>query len=250
MTLSTRSAASVVLAIAASAVILAGCGSTAPTASPAATAAPATAAPDPSVAPASAAPAASGASGPVGTTGRIVDESNGFAVTLPDGWLRLDLTAEDREAILGAGAEALSPEARALLEGQIQSLVSSGLTFFAIDQVNATPEFVPNVNIISSPTGGMSLDLLAQATVGQLKVAFPTMEGELLQETVSLPSGDATHLSYTLPAGAGVGATPLTFHQYLIASDTTAHFVTVTGPAGDGMVDASRAIAESFELLD
>jgi hypothetical protein len=246
---STR-AARAVLAVVGIAVILVGCGSSTPTAtaSPVATA-PAAASPT-AEAPTSAAPSTSaGAGDPVATTGRIVDESAGFAVTLPDGWRRLDLTAEDREAIIGAGAENLSPEARTLLEGQLESLVASGLTFFAIDEVNATDQFVPNVNILATPTGGLTLDMLTQATVGQLRVAFPTMDGELVQEPVTLPSGEATHLSYNLPAGTA-GAIALTFHQYLIVGDGTAYIVTVTGQDGAATAAAGEAVAGSFELLD
>jgi hypothetical protein len=247
---SSARAASVVLAIVGSAVILVGCGSSTPTptASPVATA---PAAPSPTAeAPTTAAPSTpADVGGPVGTTGRIVDESAGFAVTLPDGWRRLDLTAEDREAIIGAGAENLSPEARTLLEGQLESLVASGLTFFAIDEVNATDQFVPNINILASPTGGLTLDMLTQATVGQLQVAFPTMEGELVQEQVTLPSGEATHLSYSLPAGSA-GAIDLTFEQYLVVADGTAFIMTVTGQDPGTTAAAGEAVAGSFELLD
>ena len=242
------------LAIVGVAIIVAACGNTAasvaPTESPAAaTVAPTVASIAPSASPApSAEVSPSAAGGPVGTTGRIVDESKGFAVTLPVGWTRLDLAGADIEKMLGAAAANMTPEARAALEAQLSALAAAGLTFFAIGP-SSDPNFATNLNVIALPSGGMTLDALEQLNVAQLK-AMSSLAGDVVQERVTLPAGEALHLRYAIktPGVDGVEIQP-TVDQYLIVGGSKQFIVTFSGLDDGTLAAAAKATAESFEIL-
>ena len=126
------------LGVAAVALVAAACGATpaastpaAPSTSPATTASSA-----PSVAPsasasASASAAASASAGAsVATTGRIVIPDQGFAVTLPNGWTRIDLAAQDMDALIEA-AGAQNPQLAQSYTQQIDAMAAQGLVLFA-----------------------------------------------------------------------------------------------------------------------
>jgi len=267
--ITTRSIRTGLLALAGVAVIVAGCGGTTPSAarsaSPSAAASVAPSAPSGSVTPsagasqsAAASPSAaasqssiaspSGAGGPVGTTGRIVDESKGFAVTLPDGWTRLDLTSTDIEQMLGAASANMTPEARAALQQQLSGLAAAGLTFFAIGP-SADPNFATNLNILALPSSGMTLDLLEQLNVTQLE-ALPSLAGDVVQERVTLPAGEALHLRYAIktPGVNGAEIQP-TVDQYLMVGGSQQYIVTFSGLDDGSLAAAAKSTAESFEIL-
>jgi hypothetical protein len=255
----TRSIRAGLLALAGVAVIAAGCGGSAASAGPSASASAASIAPSASTAPsASVAPSASAsasveaspsaAGGPVGTTGRIVDESKGFAVTLPDGWTRLDLAGADIEKMLGTASENMTPEARQALEQQLAALSAAGLTFFAIGPSD-DPNFATNLNILALPAGGMTLDMLEQLNVAQLK-AMGSIAGDVKSERVTLPAGDALHLRYaiTTPGVDGAEIKPAV-DQYLIVGGGQQYIVTFSGLDDGSLAGDAKATAESFELL-
>jgi hypothetical protein len=255
MNLPLRRLGSLASALAALALVLAACGGSTATSSP-------TEAPEPTPSPnpteastpeptTSQAPASASTGGPVGTTGRIVDEEAGYAVTLPDGWLRLDLSEGDIEQFFETGLDAMSPEAAQLLQGQVTAMLASGMRFFAIDQAGVTPEFAPNMNILVTPTGGTSLDLLEQVIVGQLEATLPDIAGEIETERLTLPSGDSLRMSYALDVDpTGGSAMQVAIHQFLIIDGAQGIFLTVSGPASDEFAAEALGIAEGFELLD
>lgn len=228
------------------ATVLAACGGGAGTAAPSATtstapsAAAVTAAP--SVAPSAASPAATNATAAsptagasLATSGRIELPDKGFAVTLPDGWTRIDLSSGDLEAILET-AGSLSPEMAALQSEQLRNLVKAGLVVFAFGPDASSG----NANIMSLPSGGLSLDLLEQvnkAQVGQLA------NGDVSVERVTLPAGEAIHFAYDLKGSPGL--TP-SIEQYLLLVGDQQLVISVTS----GTAEDARAIAESIETLD
>lgn len=208
----------------------------------AATQAPTSAAPasvEPSTEPTSANPsaAASASTGAsLATTGRIEVPEHGFAITLPAGWTRVDLQSGDLEAIMAAaGAE--NPEMAKLYSAQIQTMLANGLVIFAFgpDMTTGT-----NLNVLSLPSMGMSLDFLEQANLAQLK---NLAAGDVSTERVTLPAGDALHLRYDI-ASASL-PTPPTIDQYLVLMGDRQLMVSVTNASA---ADAS-AIAGSLEAL-
>jgi hypothetical protein len=208
-----------------------------------ATAAPVTAAPSPSTeatlaASPSASPASSATPGAsLATTGRIEFPDKGFAVTLPDGWTRIDLESGDLEALLTA-AGASNPALAEAYSGQIKALLASGLVLFAF---GPNPMAGTNLNILAVPSLGVSMDLMEQATVAQLK---SVAQGEVASERVMLPAGEALHLKYAV-AAEGVPNAP-TVDQYVVLTDTSQIIVSATNaePAD------ALAIAQSIELLN
>ena len=220
------------------AILLVACGGSTPSA--AATADPAT------PAPASEAPGASAEASPsegavatagssLATTGRIEVADKGFAVTLPDGWTRVDVTAESLAAAMEASE--LDPALAEQYSAQIQGLLGAGLAVFAFGPDPTTGQ---QVTVLALPGMGMSLDLLEQVNEAQLK---SLAQGDIQTERVTLPAGDAIHYRYTL----GVeGAQNATLDQYFILAGDNQLVVTATNASE---ADAA-AIANSVETLD
>lgn len=209
-----------------SAVLVAACGGSAASSAPAATTAP-------SAADASTAPSAGSS---LATSGRIVDAANGYALTLPDGWVRLDLTDQDLAAFIGA-ASSMSPQLAQAMSGQIETMLSSGLVLFGLDPATGTA----NVNVLKLSAGGMSLDLLKQLNESQLKSAG--IGTDMVSEHVTLSSGDAVHFKYSItPQGS---TTPVTIEQFLLISGTDQYIVSVTGADST----TANAIADSISFL-
>ena len=215
---------------------LAACGGTpsAATSAPS-SAAPASLAPSAGTAsPSAAASASAGAS--LATTGRIEVPEQGFAITLPAGWTRIDLQSGDLEQIMAA-AGADNPEMAELYSAQIQTMLASGLVIFAFGPDITTGT---NLNVLSLPSMGMNLDLLEQANLAQLKTLA---EGEVSTERVTLPAGEALHLRYNIKS-ANQPAPP-TIDQYLVLMGDRQLMVSVTNASA---ADAA-AIAGSLEKL-
>ncbi len=222
-----------------------GCGGTTATTAPVATpttpsAAASDAAPTPSAAASDAAPSApvasSGGSG-LATTGRIEVADKGFALTLPDGWTRVDLSGDDLDALIAA-AGALDPAAAALYSGQIKAMLAAGLSIFAF---GPDPTAGTTLTVLTLPGAGLSLDLLEQINASQLEALA---EGEIVSERINLPAGETVHFRYALAARTG-GVAPA-IDQYLLVAGESQLVVTVTA----GTAEDAEAIANSIEILD
>jgi hypothetical protein len=220
--------------------VLACGGTTAPTAPPAATAAPATAQPtaEPTTAATPAPSTSPGAS--IATTGRIEFADKGFAVTLPAGWTRIDLQSGDLDALLEA-AGAANPQLAKAYSAQIKAMLASGLVLFAF---GPNPLQGMNVNILVVPSFGVSMDLLEQASLAQLK---SVASGDVTSGRVTLPAGEALHLQYAVATGnlTAAPSAPMV-DQYILVTDKSQFIVSVTNAAKG----EAAAIAQSIELLD
>ena len=161
--------------------LVAACGGSTATPTPSVAPEPSpTPAPTVSAAPHSAAPTAAASVAPLGTTGRIVDDSNGYAITLPDGWVRIDLTQQDVEAVVQAGLEAMSPEAADLLVSQISAMTAAGMKFFAIDRDGATLEYVLGMDAAGVP--GVNAAVHQFLILGETTGYFVTVSGPNTEE--------------------------------------------------------------------
>jgi hypothetical protein len=240
MTSSTRKRASALAGVALVTLVAAACGGSPAASAPASTSAepPATAStapssePSPSVA---ASPSASAAAS-VATTGRIVVPEHRFAVTLPQGWTRIDLQAQDIDAMLDA-AGSMNADLAELYSQQIRAMAAQGLVVFAF---GPDPGMGSNLNILSTASLGLSLDFLEQANLAQLK---SLTNGEIASERVQLPAGEAIHLRYSMSAGTGVPAP--TIEQYFLLNGDRQLVVSITN-ASEADADA---ISRSIELI-
>ena len=212
------------------------CGGTTATGAPAATAVPTAAATPVPSADATPAPATTpGAS--IATTGRIEFADKGFAVTLPEGWTRIDLQSSDLDTMLEA-AGAANPELAQAYSAQIKAMLASGLVLFAF---GPNPLDGTNVNVLVVPSFGVSMDLLEQASVAQLK---SVADGDISSGRVTLPAGEALHLQYAVKSG-NLPTSP-SVEQYVLVTDSSQYILSVTNAAKG----EAAAIAQSIELLD
>jgi hypothetical protein len=221
------------------AVALAACGSSTPSA-PTVTAVPVgVVTPAPASVPPAASPTASAAATPaasLATTGRIEVAEHGFALTLPDGWTRINLAEGDLDSMIEAAGE-LGPEIARQYTAQVQSLLAAGLAVFAF---GPSPESGTNLTVLAVP-GGLSLDLLDQINQAQLK---NVAEGDIESERITLTAGDAIHYQYKLgTSGVTAGAT---LDQYFVPVGSKTLVVSATNATE---ADAA-AIANSLEALD
>lgn len=237
MTIHTRRLAGA-LSIMLLSISLAACGNSAPSASgaptTAATSAPPSVGPEPSPSAGAATPVATPAAS-LATTGRIVVADKGFALTLPDGWTRVDITPEALEAAMEASE--LDPALAAQYEAQIKSLLGTGLSIFAF---GPDPSAGTQVTVLALPGMGLSLDLLDQINQSQLE---NMAEGDIVSERITLPAGDAIHYRYRLGVEGTGGAT---LDQYFVLVGANQLVVTATNATE---TDA-RAIADSIEVVD
>jgi hypothetical protein len=241
MTASILSRATVAAGLAAFALAAGACGApsapTSPSTEPASTASTAASAqsvePPPSVA---ASPSSSPTGSPAAsaaTTGRIVIPDQGFAVTLPDGWTRIDLAAKDIDALIEA-AGAQNPDLAGMYTQQIRAMAAQGLVLFAFGPNMATGT---NINILSTPSMGLSLDFLEQADLAQLGALA---DGEISSERVLLPAGEAIHLRYALSAGSG--APSPTIEQYFLLNGDKQFVVSMTNASEADVASIARSI--------
>jgi hypothetical protein len=159
-----------------------------------------------------------------------------FAVTLPNGWTRIDLAAQDIDALIEA-AGAQNPQLAQSYTQQIRAMAAQGLVLFAFgpDMTSGT-----NLNVLSTPNMGLSLDFLEQANLAQVKALA---NGAVTSERVQLPAGEALHLRYAL--STATGAPSPTIEQYMLINGDKQLVVSLTNTSE---AEAS-AIAQSIELL-
>ena len=221
------------------AITLNACGGSTPSA--AVTAAPSTQAtisppsvePEPS--PSAASEATPGAS--IATTGRIEVQEHSFAVTLPDGWTRVDLSEGDLDSIMEAAGN-VDPALAQQYSAQIQALLASGLAVYAF---GPDPSSGTNLNVMALPGAGLSLDLLEQMNTAQIKALAGN---DVTTERITLPGGDAVHYRYELNAQGMPAGTSI--DQYLMVAGSQQLVITVTNASEA----EAEAIANSVEVLD
>jgi hypothetical protein len=180
-------------------------------------------------------------------TGRIASHEHGYAVTLPDGWIRFELDDEFFDALAEElGSDETVGEFMALFGEQLQAMFASGMSLVAFREDELVTESATNVNVLVLPSGGMSLDTLERLNLAQMQT-LPGLTGEIEAERVHPPAGEALYLTYGI-ADDSVGSR---LHQYVFVADGRQIWMTVTGREGDARLEAeARAMAESIEILD
>src|SRR4051812_48801483 len=98
-------------------------------------------------------------------------------------------------------------------------MLATGLVLFAF---GPDPSQGTNVNILVAPSFGVSLDLLEQANLAQIK---GMADGEVTSERVTLPAGQAIHMQYAI---AAAGQASPSIEQYYLVTDESQYIVSVT----------------------
>jgi len=186
----------------------------------------------PSVAASAGVPGAS-----LATTGRIEVADKGFALTLPAGWTRVDVTASDLDKMMEAAGIA-DPNLAKQYSAQVKAMLAAGLSVFAF---GPDPTKGTNLNVITLPGAGLSLDLLEQVNKSQIEaIAGPNVT----VERITLPAGDAIHYRYELtPQGSTTGTS---IDQYLMLVGDNQLVVTAT----NATAAEATAIANSIEAVN
>lgn len=173
----------------------------------------------------------------------------GFALTLPNGWQPIDLSAERLAASLSNLANE-NAQAAALLEEQLKTVVNARFTFYAAE---ATPHvldtgFATNVSLLRQPLPpGISLEFYSQIMAKQVQERFALLSPVSITPG-SVPAGKSVTLNYTM-SGPHNG---LAIVEYLIMQGQTVYDLkfTTTAEQSDVYVANFAMIAESFKLLD
>ena len=215
--------------------VLAACGGSTPTTAATTQPAAGVTPPPASVTPSEGAPSAGAGGGGLPTSGRIEVADKGFAITLPNGWTRVDVTGGDLAAAMAAAN--MDPALAQQYAAQISAMAASGIALFAL---GPDPSAGQQLNVLAVPGAGMSLDLLEQINTAALQTMS---EGNLQSERVTLASGEAVHFHYAV---AVEGVTSPAVDQYFLLAGSNQLIVTVTNSSA---ADA-QAIANSIEVLN
>ena len=228
-------------ALALAAAVATGCGSPAgPSASAAQT--------QPAVAPSpveTEAASASAAAVDLPPNGRIELADRGYAVTLPDNWLSVDLNDAGIQDALDEGLDQFGANFDESLTQQVQNAIKGGVSFLAYREPDDSAPAGTNINVIVLPAYGMSLDTLVTLNKAQLKQMVGE-NGTIDSEVVTLPAGEAAVLTYEITPE---GQEPVSFEQYFVVGNEKQVILTCTVMSGGTIGDECRSIAETIEIL-
>lgn len=173
---------------------------------------------------------------PVGNGGRIEVLEAAFALTIPLDWTHVRPQLSDLDGIVDALGD-MEPEIASMVQS---ALASSDVTLSLMAFAPIRPvSFAENLNVISLPTGGMSLEVITGANVAQLEgMGWPA---ELTMH--ELPVGEVAQIDYD----ATFGDQDLEFSTYLYVDGETQHNLTFTGE--ERPTDGWFSIASTFEFL-
>jgi hypothetical protein len=177
--------------------------------------------------------------------GRIELADRGFAVTLPDNWLSVDLNDKGIQDALDEGMDQFGANFDENLSAQVKNAIKGGVAFLAYREPDDSAPAGTNVNVIVLPAYGMSLDTLVTLNKAQLRQMVGE-NGTIESETVTLPAGEAAVLTYEVTPENG---DPVAFEQYFVVGDEKQVILTCTVMGGGSVGDECRTIAESIEIL-
>lgn len=194
-------------------------------------------------------------------SGRIVNYEKGYALTLPDGWIRADEngefvaamreTAKSDPASVGICGQRIDSAFKACRDAQIVQFergvraLLEGAPIAAFDLSRFGTKF-PRIAIAYSE---FFVDASAVYLQGYLTDALRArgVTGDIQTEIVQLPAGEAIKLSYQQPLGEGLQGPVF---QFGIPTDFDVHWILVEGANGDeDLGTIAGVIAESVEIL-
>ncbi len=194
--------------------------------------------------------------------GRIVNTEQGWAVTLPAGWLRVDYDGEFGELIRSAfqfdpatvelcsapevlDFDACVDEQIAAFEANLDVLKAAGAEL-GMDMASLSAPLPSMVIIQAVPIGPGDADQLFETGDEGLREAGVT--GPIAKERLTLPAGEAVRFSYRWPDPSYPNSRA---HQYGVPSGGVGYQVLVLGHRSNNALLADNAsdIANSLEIL-
>ncbi len=131
---------------------------------------------------------------PVPTGTSFADSELGYQLTVPPGWIVINLTAEDLEARIQQAGEA-NPDLAPLLEAYASTVAQGArLVAFDPDPAQSAIGYMGNIVVIAVdfPAIGMSLEDVVQATAQSLEALVPGSEllsSEMIDDLNGHPVG-------------------------------------------------------------
>lgn len=198
----------------------------------------------------------------MGIVGRIVNADQGYAITLPESWLRLDIesglsqfvaAAAIADPSIAARCESSTPdELQACLEEETAEVQASFAELtdagaqIAMDLATIGKPFPTFVLILPQPkTFGVTSDLLLATGPSSLRAVG--VRGRIQSGLLDVPAGTAVYFYYTMPAAALPNARARDF--YVVAEDHIYEVLVVGHKSDDTMVDVADALIRSLEIL-
>ena len=182
------------------------------------------------------------------------NEAEGFSIQLPSKWVILDASKETLDAKI-AELQALSPESAKQLQ-QIAPGLHQAVKLWGFDySEEATASgYNPNVQITRVPRPvRASLDAIANLQIAGIKKQMGNfLAGEINYKQVTLPAGEAAHLSFavTYPGTDGLPY-EIANNQYLVLSEEYMYGLTFDTSVAQAVEQSAlyEQIAQSFKLL-
>jgi len=164
-------------------------------------------------------------------TPTVFRSADGYAITLPVGWLALPVEDADVDALLdllGSQQPAVADLVRDYLE-----LTNARISMVALEGgLGGTGSALPaNVNVLIQPSLGLSLSFVS-SLVGSVIEELPGVTGPVTTENVSLPAGEAARLRFQVQVdteGVTVPATAL--ESYILIRGSEAYVITFVSAA-------------------
>jgi hypothetical protein len=182
-------------------------------------------------------------------------DSEGFAIGLPPGWVKFDLSQNDLNAGF-AEMQKANPSLASSLSGEMASMAGQGIKLFAVDKYGnfASTGFATNLNVIKlEMPDNMSLDELSKKAVDEMKQQLHTDSPiTFFKNRMSLNSADALRLQYDINVNAPTGKTlDVSFTQYLAIYNGYYYVVTFTTTEGEfpGYAGAFDTSAKTLTFL-
>jgi hypothetical protein len=186
---------------------------------------------------------------------RHVRANDGFSIALAPYWDKVELDPSLLETTLEQ-LKGSNPRMEKLLSRQVTSLVSSGVKFWAFDQVSNVEitGFATNLNIIVMPMpSAMSLDDVVESTISELDKLKQMLAGEVTHQRVTISAGDAEKIVYHLRISVPGLSEPIqtTTTQYVVVDGTTAYILTFSAldVEADKYTSTFAKMARTFRLV-
>jgi len=174
--------------------------------------------------------------------------ADGYSIATPKDWSSVAIAGKDIDAMI-AQFKTDNPELATIL----QQARDAGQSFslMALDTDPATigaTGFAPNVNVVVSDSQGYGDDLVAAATIAQLR-QLTIFEGQVDDQKVALPADAGAHrLRYHLKVSATLSTVAT---LYILTSGTKTYAVTMSAVETQlpGLESTFASIAESLVFL-
>jgi len=157
-------------------------------------------------------------------------KNEGFAVSLPPNWRRVDMNPQTFEA---AYKEAMkqNPQLESMY-GNLRQQMTNGVKFFGFDPTTAATGFNTNINVLRLPLPpGGTLDSTVADTLRETQ-AMPTIAQPIAHERLKLPSGDRERLRYKMTMNGPNGQpVALAITQFILVNGKDGFAVTLTTTA-------------------